>query len=234
MNKSTKQLLEENNRREKDLSPESQKVLTDIVAYLRGASTPILQQEQVRRDITEMLLEGEVRGQSAQTIIGTDYQAFCDEILAELPRRSAGQRTIYGLSVVSLCAAVLVAIWLGFGLFNALVLGPFTLWLPVKLGQLLGGALIIAFSYGLVEYVCRTSFEDRSPTKVQVVANKVRDESDEAFSRERIPEEDFLGFIHYNPDVIDADRHGKSPYDFSPQAVEEIRAIKAKMDASHS
>ena len=27
----------------------------------------------------------------------------------------------------------------------------------------------MAFSYGLVEYVCRTSFEDRNPTKVQVV-----------------------------------------------------------------
>ena len=26
-------------------------------------------------------------------------------------------------------------------------------------------------------------------------------------------------------------RSGKSPYDFSPGAVEEIRAIKAKMDA---
>ena len=70
MNKTTKQLLEENNQREKELSPDNQKVLTDIVAYLRGSSTPILQQEQVRRDITEMLLEGEVRGQSAQTIIG--------------------------------------------------------------------------------------------------------------------------------------------------------------------
>ena len=169
MNKTTKQLLEENNRREKELSPDNQKVLTDIVAYLRGSSTPILQQEQVRRDITEILLEGEVRGQSAQTIIGTDYQAFCDEILAELPRRSARQRTIYGLSVVSLSAAVLVVIWLGFSLFTAVIQGPFTLCLPVKLGQLLGGALIIAFSYGLVEYVCRTSFEDRSPTKVQVI-----------------------------------------------------------------
>ena len=169
MNKATKQLLEDNNRREKQLSPENQKVLTDIVAYLRGSSAPTLRQEQVRRDITDMLLEGEQRGQSAQEVIGTDYQAFCDEILAELPKRSAGQRAVYGLSVVSLSAAVLLAIWLGFGLFTALILGPFTLWFPVRLGQLLGGALIMAFSYGLVEYVCRTSFEDRSPTKVQVV-----------------------------------------------------------------
>ncbi|MFQ9393443.1 MAG: carbon monoxide dehydrogenase [Lachnospiraceae bacterium] len=44
--------------------------------------------------------------------------------------------------------------------------------------------------------------------KVRVVANKVRNEDDEAFIKERIPEEDLLGFIHYNPEVIDADRQG--------------------------
>ena len=169
MNKATKQLLEENNRRGERLTPENQKILVDIVAYLRGSSASTYQQELVHRDILDMLQEGEARGQTAAQVIGEDYQAFCDEILAELPRRSARERTIYGLSVVSLSAAVLVVIWLGFSLFTAVIQGPFTLWLPVKLGQLLGGALIIAFSYGLVEYVCRTSFEDRSPTKVQVI-----------------------------------------------------------------
>ena len=72
---------------------------------------------------------------------------------------------------------------------------------------------------------------DLGITQVRVVANKVRSAEDEEFIRSRIPEEDLLGFIHYNADVIDADRNGKSPYDFSPEAVEEIRAIKAKMDA---
>ena len=168
MNKATKQLLEENNRRGEQLTPENQKILVDIVAYLRGSSASTYQQELVHRDILDMLQEGEARGQTAPQVIGEDYQTFCDEILAELPRRSARERTIYGLSVVSLSAAVLVVIWLGFSLFTAVIQGPFTLWLPVKLGQLLGGTLIIAFSYGLVEYVCRTSFEDRSPTKVQV------------------------------------------------------------------
>lgn len=67
-------------------------------------------------------------------------------------------------------------------------------------------------------------------TKVRVVANKVRDESDEEYIRSRVPEEDLLGFIHYNTDVIDADRRGLSPFDMSPQAVEEIRQIKNRME----
>lgn len=65
---------------------------------------------------------------------------------------------------------------------------------------------------------------------VRVVANKIRDEGDEAFIRSAIPAEDFLGFIHYNADIMEADRQGKSPYDFSPKAIEEIRAIKEILD----
>lgn len=66
--------------------------------------------------------------------------------------------------------------------------------------------------------------------QVRVVANKVRDDRDEEYVRSVIPAEDLLGIIHYNCDVIDADRQGKSPYDFSPKAIEEIRAIKAVLD----
>jgi CO dehydrogenase maturation factor len=69
--------------------------------------------------------------------------------------------------------------------------------------------------------------------QVRVVANKVRNEKDEEFIRSRIPEEDLLGFVHYNEDVIDADRQGRSPYDFSEEAVREITKIKEKIDNSN-
>ena len=71
---------------------------------------------------------------------------------------------------------------------------------------------------------------DLGVKQVRVVANKIRDEGDEEFIRNAIPAEDLLGFIHYNPDIIDADRQGKSPYDFSQKAIDEIRQIKAILD----
>ena len=71
---------------------------------------------------------------------------------------------------------------------------------------------------------------DLGVKRVRVVANKVRDERDEKFIRSAIPAEDFLGFIHYNPEIMDADRMGKSPYDFCPAAIEEIRKMKAILD----
>jgi CO dehydrogenase maturation factor len=73
--------------------------------------------------------------------------------------------------------------------------------------------------------------KDIGVTKVRVVANKIRDESDREFIRSRIPADDLLGFISYSPTVIDADRKGLSPYDCSPDALDEIRAIKAAIDA---
>ncbi len=71
---------------------------------------------------------------------------------------------------------------------------------------------------------------DLGITKVDVVANKIRDAEDEAFIRQNIPPEALLGFMHYNPEVIDADRRGLSPFDVSPSMVEEIRLIKDRMD----
>lgn len=65
---------------------------------------------------------------------------------------------------------------------------------------------------------------------VRVVANKIRSKEDEEYIRERIPEEDLLGFIHYNTEVIDADRKGSSPYDFSETVVNEVKNIKNRLE----
>ena len=72
---------------------------------------------------------------------------------------------------------------------------------------------------------------DLGVQKVGVVANKARDEEDENFIRSKIPEEDLLGFIHYNADVIKADRLGESPYDYSKSATDEIREIKKRLES---
>ena len=74
---------------------------------------------------------------------------------------------------------------------------------------------------------------DLGVSKVSVVANKVRDEYDEAFIREQVPEEDLLGIIHYSGAVSDADRRCASPYDIATDTVEEIRAIKNKIDTDN-
>ncbi len=70
--------------------------------------------------------------------------------------------------------------------------------------------------------------------KVSVVANKIRSDADREFVSSRIPQEDLLGFMSYNDDTADADRRGLSPFDRSPDTVEEIRRIKARIDEENN
>ena len=44
---------------------------------------------------------------------------------------------------------------------------------------------------------------------------------------------DLLGMIHYSGKVSDADRRCASPYDIATETVEEIRAIKNKIDTDN-
>lgn len=77
MRKKTKILLTENNRAEEALSPEGRALLTDIVVYLRSSRASTWEQEVVRRDITQMLLDAEAR------------KKILERSLARIQKRSA-------------------------------------------------------------------------------------------------------------------------------------------------
>ena len=71
---------------------------------------------------------------------------------------------------------------------------------------------------------------DLGVKRVRVVANKIRDEKDEQFIRDSIPAEDLLGFIHYNLEIMDADRNGQSSKFPSTAATQTFRKIKEILD----
>ena len=93
----TKRLLRENNAFEKQLNPEFNAVLTDMVVYLRSAPVSEYNQELVRRDLGQMFLEAQLRGDGPETVIGGDYRQFCDQVLDQVPRLTARARALDGL-----------------------------------------------------------------------------------------------------------------------------------------
>ena len=161
MNQRTKALLHENNQAETQLSPAAQQVLTDIVVNLRTASINMYRQETVRRDITRMLLDGEARGDDAKAVIGDDYQAFCDSVIAELPPLSGRARVLTALRDVLPAAVVLLAIWL-VGRLAEYAAGV-AVWpaLTVTVGDVIGGVLLLAVASAAVTMICRTAFSTR-------------------------------------------------------------------------
>jgi len=65
--------------------------------------------------------------------------------------------------------------------------------------------------------------------RIVLVGNKVRNEADETFLRENLPDFEFLGFLPYTDALIEADLNGKSPYDVDSPARERVREMIKKL-----
>ena len=158
VSKRSKALMLENNELEKSVSGEGAAVLTDIVVYLRSSGLSGYDQELVRRDITQMLIDGERRGESARDVIGEDYQQFCDSVIAEFPRPGLKQRVMAALRDFMLYAAVLLTIKAVFSLITLLLSPELRYRIVITLGDALSAAMILAAAVGIVTYICRNSF----------------------------------------------------------------------------
>ncbi len=71
--------------------------------------------------------------------------------------------------------------------------------------------------------------EDLGLTKVAVVGNKIRGPEDEEFLRQNLPDLPILGFLPYDPKVIEADLQGKPPYELSPELMAAAQKIAEKL-----
>jgi CO dehydrogenase maturation factor len=72
--------------------------------------------------------------------------------------------------------------------------------------------------------------EDIGIRKCYVVGNKVAGDADRQFIADNLPDFELLGYMSQNPKIVEADRQGISPYDTDPLVVNEVAAIKDKLD----
>jgi CO dehydrogenase maturation factor len=73
--------------------------------------------------------------------------------------------------------------------------------------------------------------DDLGVARVCVVGNKVRSDEDRDYIRKGVDGLELLGFLSYNPEVIEADLRGMEVFSSSPRMVAEVRVIKAKLEA---
>ena len=116
MSKRTRMLRNESEQMSEKISKDGRKVLEDMTLYIS-----VYDQERVRRDITQMILDGEQRGDPASSVIGEDYKVFCDSVLEEIPRLTAGQKVM--MTIRDMCGAMAVLSLLWGGLYLALSAG---------------------------------------------------------------------------------------------------------------
>ncbi|MGG7142012.1 hypothetical protein ACQPVP_00895 [Clostridium nigeriense] len=160
MNKKVKALLKENNEFEKNLNKKSIEVLTDIVVYLRGCDISEYHQEEVRRDIMQMVADGEARNEDINIIIGEDYKTFCNEIVNAFPKRSKKEKILDCSSQILQLFSILSLICFSSSIITASSGKTSINSLPITLGAIINSIIIILFSFFIVKFICKTSFNE--------------------------------------------------------------------------
>lgn len=165
MYKETKELRKLNNQLDKKLTPDNNKVLTDIIVYLRGAKISEYDQELIRQDLLEMVLSAQERGEDIASVIGEDYKSFADNIVANVPKLTWKDRMLELLDIILLSSSILGVIFVvtskdTFSIVRNWFAGEPTQYnISISLGALTAYGLIILCSILLIHLVTKTSFD---------------------------------------------------------------------------
>lgn len=169
MSREARMLRDENNKLEKQLDDKTNDILTDIVVYIRSANISDIDQENVRRDITQMLIDARGRGESADDVIGGDYKAFCDAIIAEIPKMSTKKRVMTAIRDTLPALGVLIGIWAVFSVIEQIINGATWYVTPVSVTDILGGAAMLILATLIVVYITKNSFNAKPAALVCLI-----------------------------------------------------------------
>lgn len=121
-----KEIQNKNNQQENQLKTENKEAYQNIILYLRGANINIYQQELIRQDLLNLVLEGQSRGESIEDVLGEDLQSVADEIILSVPKMTNIEKFLNAISLFLRITLVLGAVKVGFSLLN---------WLTISNGE---------------------------------------------------------------------------------------------------
>lgn len=165
MNKQTRELNRINNDLDGLLYSENNPAMTDIICYLRGANISEYNQEIIRQDLLEMVLSAQERNENIQTVIGTDYKNFCDEIIATFPPKSLKEKIIDFIDAISLGLSVFCAVNIIMSdetivlIHNLFVGEPLNFEIAVTAGLIVSLLIVFVAAFGIVNFIMKKSFE---------------------------------------------------------------------------
>lgn len=168
MNRKTKKLNTQNNLLDKQIKKENQETFTNMICYLRGADISDYDVEIVRRDLTEMVLSAQERGEDIGSLIGTDYKEFCDEVIRNLTPKTKVQKFLEHLDTCFWALSILLAANILISkdtimIINNLITGkPVNLEVAISTGTAVSMVLIIVVSNLIVNGITRNALEKES------------------------------------------------------------------------
>lgn len=175
MSRKTKKLNQQNNLLDKEIKEENQEIFTDMICYLRGSALSEYDVETVRQDLTEMILSAQNRGETIQSVIGHDYKAFCDDVIASLPPKTAKEKLIDTLDIISFCLSVLLVINILVSndtirlIQNLILKKPVDFHISFSVGSVISMLVIIILAYGIVHAIMKKAFSEFNPKKTTFI-----------------------------------------------------------------
>jgi CO dehydrogenase maturation factor len=80
-------------------------------------------------------------------------------------------------------------------------------------------------------YQVRKLAADIGVKRLNFVGNKIRSEKDKTFLHEQMPGFQFLGFIPYKTNIIEADLGGRPPFEKDPETLVLVRGMVKNLKA---
>lgn len=166
MNKFAKELLKKNNSREKAISDDNKEIYTNMVVYLRGSDLTEYNQEVVREDIIELIIDGQQRGDNIQKVMGGRYKEICDEIIEAMPKKTKKDKIIEHLGTSLNGIWILGLIALVKNVVVSLISGEARFKFVLTVGEILTIFAIIFMANVIVWYITKTAFHSKNNSKV--------------------------------------------------------------------
>ncbi|SDI38375.1 hypothetical protein [Desulfosporosinus hippei] len=153
------QLRKENNVLDKQLSKENNTIMMDMVCYLRSSNLCEYDIEIIRKELTGMALEAQLRNEKFNDVVGDDYKALCDELMKNGRKKTLYEKTLEILYVLvfGIGTLYLVEILFSSTIINIVKFGQFAL--PITSGFLVSTFFAVVMAFSVYNYFTKNSFE---------------------------------------------------------------------------
>lgn len=120
--KKYKDVQNKNIQKEEQFEKENKEAYQNMIPYLRGTNINIYQQELIRQDLLNLVLEGQSRDERIEEVLGEDLRGVVDEIILSVPRMTNMEKTLNAISLFLNVTVILSSIKVGFSLFSWLTM----------------------------------------------------------------------------------------------------------------
>ena len=166
MNKFAKELLRKNNTREKEIVDENEEIYTNMIVYLRSSDLTDYNQEVVRGDIIELILDAQQRGDNIQKVMGNNYKEICDEIIEVMPKKTKKDKIMEFIGTSLNTLSILGVIALVKNFIEGLISSSGEFKFILKVGDLMSAFIIILIAYAIVLFITKTALDTKEEKKL--------------------------------------------------------------------